>query len=387
MLLGLAVVFEGLAYLAIAWLGDDLRFDFTKVADRQRQMQSRVGDLLDAQGEALLQLDDELGWVYRADYRGELYSSNSLGLRGRREYAPEPPDGVLRIAAFGDSFVHANEVGDDESWSARLEDLDPRIEVPNYGVGGYGTDQALLYYARRGQELSAQVVALGFVEVDYARNVNRFRRFLSVHELPLFKPRFVLGEGGDRALELIPNAFPGADSMRILLDDPDAVRRSAERDWFYQPLVWSNPLYDHVALVRLLSTLLSEAWRARLRPDGLYRGAQLNPDSEAFVMLVALVERFTALAEQRGQHFVLVIFPSRDEDVWGEGPPAYQPLLEALDGRHTALDLAASLRDDPQITPSNLRLAGRHYGPEANATLAREMRRLAIERGWLPTGR
>jgi len=378
----LLVVFEGLAHVAMWALSADPRFDFTKISDRHRDMQAGVRELLAAQDESLLQLDDELGWLYGADYRGELYSSNSAGLRGRREYAPIPPEGVLRIAAFGDSFVHANEVADEDGWSAQLEALDPAIEVPNYGVGGYGTDQALLYYARRGEELAPDVVVLGFVEVDYARNVNRFRRFLSTHELPLFKPRYRLT--GDDGLALVPNAFRGAEAMQVLLDDPDAVGRSAEHDWFYEDLVWSNPLYDHVGLVRLLSTVASDAWRARLRPDGLYRGRLLNTDSEAFEVLVALIERFAALAEQRGQAFVLVIFPARNGDIWGADVPTYQPLLDRLAGRHRVLDLAGPLRDDPAVTPENLRRESRHFGPEANATLARAMRDLAITEGWLP---
>lgn len=388
MSVGLLVVFEGLAHVAIWALSTDARFDFTPVRDRQAEMQASVGTLLEAQGEALLQLDDELGWLYAPNYRGDLYSSNSEGLRGQREYPSAPSEGTLRIAAFGDSFIHANEVADEDGWSARLEALDPRVEALNYGVGGYGTDQALLYYQRRGLELDPDVVVLGFVEVDYARNVNRFRRFLSVHELPLFKPRFLIAHGDTRetALELVPNAFPGAESMRVLLEDADAVRQSAEHDWFYEDLVWSNPLYDHVGLVRLLSTLVSEAWRARLRPDGLYRDGQLNTDSEAFAVLVSVIERFAEIAEERGQQFVLVIFPARDADIWSDSPPAYQPLLDALDDRHIVLDLAGPLRDDPAVTPANLRRASRHYGPEANATLARAMQHLAIDQGWLPTG-
>jgi hypothetical protein len=171
--------------------------------------------------------------------------------------------------------------------------------------------------------------------------------------------------------------------MRVLLDDPDAVRRAAPHDWFYQPLVWSNPLYDRVASVRLVTTLASDAWRSRLRPDGLYRDGLFNVDSEPFRVLVALVERFAGLAAERGQPFALVIFPSRDEDVWGDGPRTYQPLLDAIADRHAVLDLADALRADAGVTPANLRRPSRHYGPEANDTVARAVHGLALREGWL----
>lgn len=377
---------EVVARVAIAVLQPDPRFDFTPIADRERERRQKLEELLETQGRALVELDAELGWRYRADYRGRLYSSNSVGVRGRREYAPTPPPGSLRIAAFGDSFVHGNEVGDDEAWSAVLETLDPRFEVLNYGVGGYGTDQALLLYERLGADLDAQVVLLGFVEVDYARNVNRFRRFLSVSELALFKPRFVLDDSATGALTLVPNPFPSETELRGLLEAPDAIVRAAPHDWFYQPLVWRNPLYDVSGLARLVSSGISDAWRARLRPDGLYAGNRFNTSSEAYRVLLALVDRFAELAEARGQHFVLLIFPSRDSDIWGDGPPVYQPLLDDLDGRHLVLDLAGTLRADPTLAPDNLRKTSNHYGVAANAAVGRAVRDFAIDQGWITTG-
>lgn len=387
----LALILEGFAYAALGLLRADSRFDFTPIAERQRELVGKVEELLAAQGDGLLALDDELGWVYRPDYRGELYSSNALGMRGRRDYAESVPEGTLRIAAFGDSFVHANEVADDEAWSFQLEEIDPAVEVLNYGVGGYGTDQALLYYERRGEELDPSVVLLGFVEVDYARNVNRFRRFLSVHELPLFKPRFADPVEREGALELIPNPFPDAAAMETLLREPDRVRGASEGDWFFEPIEWSNPLYDRLASVRLFSTLWADVWRARLRPDGLYRDGVLNTDSEPYRVLVAIIDRFAELAAARGQAFVLVIFPGGDAQIFGDETPAYQPLLDryvgVADGAEPpvrVLDLAPSLRNDPAVDATNLRRASGHYGPEANHTVARSIHALLADEGWLP---
>jgi hypothetical protein len=135
----------------------DLRF--RPVGERLAAQTEALRRLLDAQGATLLQLDGEIGWTYAASRRAGVYSSNSQGLRGTREYAPAPPAGVLRIAAFGDSFVHGNEVADDAAWGARLEQLGPGVELLNHGVGGYGTDQALLLFRRRGQELHPAIGA------------------------------------------------------------------------------------------------------------------------------------------------------------------------------------------------------------------------------------
>jgi hypothetical protein len=53
--------------------------------------------------------------------------------------------------------------------------------------------------------------------------------------------------------------------FQALLDDPTKVLAAAPGDWFFQPLEWRNPLYDHLAVVRLPSTVISRAWQSR--PD------------------------------------------------------------------------------------------------------------------------
>ncbi len=49
--------------------------------------------------------DPVLGWHYRSNYTAVDEHINSHGMRGDREYSPLRPDSVLRVAAFGDSFV------------------------------------------------------------------------------------------------------------------------------------------------------------------------------------------------------------------------------------------------------------------------------------------
>lgn len=380
----LLLLTEGLSYLSIAVLEWRTDADFTRIAERKRELVARIGELLDAQGEALLALDSELGWRYRADYRGTPYSSNSRGQRGRREYAEAVPDGVVRLAAFGASFVHANEVADDAAWSAVLERLEPRVEVLNHGVGGYGTDQALLLMRRELAALDAHVVVLGFAEIDLARNLNRFRRFLSPHDHALSKPRFELDERGE--LWLVPDPFPDEASLRALADEPDRVFRAGPGDAFFEPLEWRNPAYDWLASVRLASTALTRAWRSRLGPDSIYRGGRLNPESEGFRLLVALVRQFAAEVQGTGRQFLFVIFPARDRDIWGEDPPAYAPLLAALDDL-PVLDLAEALRADPALGPENLWQPGRHYSAEANVAVARAVGQALAAARLLPAAR
>jgi hypothetical protein len=380
----LLLLTEGLAYLSIALLEWRTDADFTRIAERKHQLVARIGELLEARGEGPIALDSELGWRYRADYRGAPESTNSRGQRGRREYAQAAPDGVVRLAAFGASFVFANEVADDAAWSAVLERLEPRVEVLNYGVGGYGTDQALLLMRRELAAQDADVVLLGFAEIDLARNLNRFRRFLSPRDYPLSKPRFTLAEGGE--LWLVPDPFPDEASLRALAAQPDLVLRAGPGDAFFEPLEWRNPAYDWLASVRLASTALTRAWRSRLGPEAVYRGGRLNAESEGFRLLVALVRQFATEVRETGRPFLFVIFPTRDRDIWGEGPPAYAPLLAELDDL-PVLDLAEALAADPALGPENLWRPGGHYSAEANLAVARAVGQALVDARVLPAAR
>lgn len=380
LLLGLLVLasLELASHAVMFLLRDDPRFAFTPIERRLREQTDLLRDLLAPSEGRLLQLDPELGWIYAPSVSAGPYTSTAQGVRGTRLYPARRSAGMLRLAAFGDSFVHANEVSDEEAWSRRLELLDERFEVLNFGVGGHGTDQALLLYRRRGAEPDPDVVILGFTEVAAARNVNRYRRFRAVQEMPLFKPRFLLGEGG--ALDLLPNPFSDPAAARRVVDDPWAILEVAPHDWFFEPLVWHNPLYDRVAFVRLASSVASKVWQSRLRHDRFYEEGLLNSDAEWFELQVGLIREFAREVGADGARFLLVAFPRNPPDLWGSAPRAYQPLLDALDD-HWVVDLADSLGPRFRSEPEALFAPGGHYSAAGNEVVAETLQRALRDRG------
>ena len=133
------------------------------------------------------------GWALRPGIRdmkvfgGKVLNSNSRGLRGRREYTYDKPEGIARILVLGDSFTFGEEVSDDETYSHYLEKIMPGTEVLNLGVHGYGHDQMLLYLQEEGLKYHPDAVVLGFVSDDMERNLLAFRDYA--------KPRYVLEDG------------------------------------------------------------------------------------------------------------------------------------------------------------------------------------------------
>jgi len=93
--------------------------------------------------------DPRYGWTNIAGYHSDeripfRVTINHQGLRGLSDYAASPPEGVTRIAMFGDSCTFGEEVDDDQTIAAYLERHLRDVEVLNFGVHGYGLGQMVM---------------------------------------------------------------------------------------------------------------------------------------------------------------------------------------------------------------------------------------------------
>jgi hypothetical protein len=285
---------------------------------------------------------------------------------------------VLRVAAFGDSFVHGTEVANPDTWPARLAALRPGLEVLNFGVGGYGVDQAWLRWRRDGRRFSPQVVLIGFMTEDVHRSVNRFRPFQAPRHLePRAKPRFALREGG---LVLLPNPLPDLDAYRELLArEADLIPRIGEGDAFYEAL------WKPVPLGALPSARVLRFARHALSPSRTLVAGRLNPRSEAFEVTARVIEAFHDEALAGGSLPVVLLLPTRtDLERERDGrADARAPLRERLEqGGIATLDGLACF-ERPRAVRTLVFMKGGHYGPATNRVLARCLLQAFGERGWL----
>ena len=375
-ILGVAIVLatsEALSLVAIRLTWSALAEPIRTTRAIYRDQSAQLRRLLTSDSGRLLVLDPLLGWRYRAGHRDPENAMNSKGLRSLREYAPHPAPGTLRVAAFGDSFVYGNEVSDSGAWPALMERLFPRMEVLNYGVGGYGVDQAFLRFCSEGTALSPDVVIIGFVRDDLRRVVNVYRRFISNLELPLVKPRFAL-DGAD-SLVLLPNPAPHPSDYERYLRGPRRVIELGAHDQWYRAAVYENPLYDYSATVRLLTNLWLRSDNRYLAADRLIRDGELNPSSPAFRIQVALFERFAAAAHAAGARPIVVLFPDRKavmEARDGRRRAVVAPLIERLTERYVELiDLMPAFLE-PGLTGdvNTWFMSGGHYSAAGNRMVA-----------------
>lgn len=185
--------------------------------------------------------DPALGWRSKPKLRDRVVfgdktlNTNSLGLRGRREYDILKQPGSTRILVLGDSFTFGDEVSDNETFSHYLGELLPNAEVMNFGMHGYGHDQMLLLYREVGRQFRPDVVVLGFVYSDIYRNLLSFRDYS--------KPRFV------------------ADGKGLRLDNSPVP--TPEETLAREPL--RSKLWDALQLARTLVAARGERLEGRAR--------------------------------------------------------------------------------------------------------------------------
>ncbi|MFT5443636.1 MAG: hypothetical protein ACI8W3_002686 [Myxococcota bacterium] len=162
--------------------------------------------------------DPLYGWLPKLNYATPAVTTNSLGIRGSREYAFERSPGVDRIVLIGDSFTWgektwARDIPDNEIFASLLEQRLPNTESINLGVHGWGTDQQLIYLRELGLRFKPDLVVLGFFEANSMRNGLNFFAYS--------KPQFELVDG---RLEL---------TNTPILDEPEQLESPFELPGFY----------------------------------------------------------------------------------------------------------------------------------------------------------
>jgi hypothetical protein len=245
-------------------------------------------------------------WAMKASDES-IYMSSTEGLRSpkpRMSFASAPAR--RRIALIGDSFTFGLEVPYDQTWGHYLERaLGPEFQVLNFGVDGYGVDQAYLRYRRDVAPWHPEIIILSVIADDFRRTmcVYGFLCFPD-SEVPFPKPRFVVSAG---KLMRLNSPLPSADSVFGLasIDQLPFI----QYDPAYYATQWNWHFYHAAYSVRFLLSKFPR-WPV---PEPVV--------SEDAVSLVnaELIRAFVREAKANGSTPIVVFLPSRStlEGTWG----------------------------------------------------------------------
>ena len=292
--------------------------------------------------------DELVGWVNVENVTIEnLYGdglhlrTNSQGFRANQDYDVSPPPGMLRIICSGDSFTLGYGVDNDHTWCQLLADSDERFETVNLGQGGYGIDQAYLWYKRDGMRLEHDVHLFSFITADFWRM--RHRTFHGYG-----KP-FLEVRNGELVVENVP------------------VPRAA----FYAPWLARNiQLVNRLRTIQLLRSLL---------PAGA--DSELPSEAQTREVLAKVIEELDALNRSKNSLLVIVLLPTQADYASNESRSLRRFLAQELDRRQILFfDLVRDLRELPPRDLERLFIqegsgtheaAGGHYSVRGNEYIAR----------------
>lgn len=277
--------------------------------------------------------DPVLGWTIAPNAKSDngLYFSNSRGIRSQpSEYTEEPPAGVLRIALFGDSFTHGDEVPYEKTWGKLLEDALKEDGIPaeviNFGVGGYGIGQAYLRWNHLGRAFSPRIAVFGYQGENMKRVVNLFRSFYSRRTWLVFsKPRFIINPKGE--LELINCPVVEPEKIPEVLED---FHQSplAKYEFWYNPKNYFDSLWLKSRFFQVLYNRFHKP-----RPDHQEGPGIEESGGQPEDVTLAILKKFIREVKEAGAIPVILHIPKKSHLKLVEKgiTPAYYPLFEELE--------------------------------------------------------
>jgi hypothetical protein len=294
--------------------------------------------------------DSLLGWVSQPNVNlpdlygpGVYLRTNAQRFRSNHPVASRVPSGRIRMICSGDSFTLGSGVDNDHTWCERLAAEHPGIETVNMAQGGYGIDQAYLWYKRDGVGLEHQVHLFAFIANDFARmQGGSFNGY--------GKPVLAIRDGA-----LVTDNVPVPSS-------PSYAR------WLSR---WAD------AISQLRSSRLIRIARGRYRPAQVVDRAAA--DSLTWEVAAKVFADLDSLNRARGSVLVLVFLPTQVDDK--NGSAEWRRRVRGLAEReHIALvDLVADFERLPADSTEGMFLregeAAGHYTTAGNAWVAGQVYR------------
>lgn len=270
------------------------------------------------------------GWDIASKYRGPL---------GNRKSHDHGADESFKIKFFGDSFTFGG-VHADDTISYYFEERTGWTCL-NFGVRGYGTDQALLKY--QDNRVRSEYVFLGILDENIGRCMTNWWGFYHGGSRLGTKPRFQSRNG---IVALVENPITNLGESKRL-QNAEFVETLKEHDYwtgYFQDidapprLAWpaSRVVLSHAGFfvrnaARLLQSRISPTYETEIGLSNYYH--LYERDSEGLAVMRHIVNEFIEIATRRQEIPIIAVFPTpRSLDIFRRfRKKPYQNLLDHLE--------------------------------------------------------
>jgi hypothetical protein len=320
--------------------------------------------------------DTLLGWLPSPCYKGKnnIYIYNKDAIRSETTNIEYAKGKRIRIAIFGDSYSHGDEVPFENTIGYYLQHLFTKknfdVEVINFGVSGYGIDQAYLRWQSTKKKFNPDIIILGVQFENVKRHINILRPFYYfITKIPYSKPRFVLHKG---ALVKISNPIKHIEKT------VDIIRnfhnwKFANYEGFYSRENYSSNIFYYSKTVSFVVSALSQIFNE----IDYYK-----PESESYKITYKLITQFKNDVTAEGKYFVPVHLPVKNDLDFLTGKFLkfmynqkfiYDKLFSELKEGNKFVEPYDSLKQYADKYGINKLFMKRHYSPVANKIIAEKI--------------
>lgn len=302
-----------------------------------------------------------LGWVEKYGAENPRPSATTGDRRASEDYC---------IYIFGDSFAHADEVSHEAAWSNVLEQK-LGCSVANFGVGGYGSDQAYLRLSELlpsravDTQSSPKIVLFGIYQEMLRRNMAASWLFYCCPQRKKsLKPYYKFDNlSQDIVLEPIPiNA------------GVEEVRRHHREDKYYQ--------ISEVKFPYTIGMMKAALYRLNKRAFDVFviQGWRTYSKADVVRKQYLIMEKVIELASSRGYIPVFVIFPNsydavRKKERYAEFLGGI-PFKDDVNRPFDIIDLLHPLHAISKEKNRELRAPGGHYNSLANKVIGEHLHKI-----------
>jgi len=319
--------------------------------------------------EYLSKRDELLGWPYPVQFGGKSFdSTGARRLPAFEEHQHYPSC----ISLYGDSYTMGSDVDHVHAWGNVLSQL-LGCRVANFGMNGYGVDQAYLRFKRHKKDQS-KIVILGHSSVDIIRNLGRNLDLLSSRLNYALKPRFILNAQGQLEFVKMPQLSEMEYHQVLGLKSPQLI---LEHDNFYPGGPTGITKFRFPYTYSILKNMGNFHLRAKLagRPNyaEFYRP---NHPSGSLEIATKLIKHFYDEVLRRKQHPVIVFFANQSDMLFYRKVQrwSYQNLMDALEINNIPyLNFGSYLIEYMGDRNVNEIFTPGHYNEEGNREVAKFM--------------
>ncbi len=325
--------------------------------------------------------DPNLGWIRKSNITGYdtlgkkkiKFIIDKDGSRKTLEKGKKPI-----AACFGGSYVFGRQVRDNETWQEQISNK-KKFYLLNYGIGNYGTDQAVIRYQKTKFKKTTKIVILGIVPEHICRIQSEWKHYFEFGNIHGFKPKFFLNKN-----KLLLKKVPISKTTQIK-DIEKIIKKIKKTDRFYNEKfrknIFSFPYcFNFIRNInfnlKIIFLYFSKMNNPILRKDyflnevikrNIKEAHNYYADEDSKKLFIALIKKFKTIAKTKNHKPILIIFPQLMDIKYKKTNIIYKNFFKNDIGKELpTLDLTSSFDKKDLKKLFTNKIYGSHLSPKGN---------------------